>query len=65
MDPSTNDPSAPAASARVAKRTQIIVVAVVFTMLIGFCGVPCVIFGGWSSIEEFLRPAPTAPATEP
>jgi uncharacterized sodium:solute symporter family permease YidK len=48
------DPQPDPIDRRLSKRTQLVLVAAAFTIFIGFCVVPCVLFGGFSAVEQFF-----------
>lgn len=57
----TEDPVPSSRERRMGKRTQLVLVAVAFTIFIGFCVVPCVLFGGVAAVEQFFRPSLEGP----
>ncbi|MBA2664312.1 MAG: hypothetical protein H0U74_18625 [Bradymonadaceae bacterium] len=36
------------------RRTRVLIAGVVFTLLIGFCIVPCILFGGIAAVERLI-----------
>ncbi|MFU8807285.1 MAG: hypothetical protein ACNA8W_25980 [Bradymonadaceae bacterium] len=61
----SEEPLPEATQRRISRRTQLILAGVAFTIFIGFCVIPCLLFGGISVVEQFFDRGPEQVETVP